>query len=357
MDQCSYVKLDIMSIHSQVQEQLQKELDVKLPELRKKRNTYQQIIESSHSNKMDKWEAQNRLPCIEKHIIELEQNTQLNSYISDVSKILEEYNAELSVPIKVSFMGKKSAVDSSSNDKLVNIIDRFFKIVRCYTDLKMIDYIDITADKCQDCGIKLTVYDDSVYICTACGYTVNGHVSTPSFNESNRINVSHRYIYDKKAHFSDSVKKFQGKQNTTISDKLYKTIETKMRNHNISKSELTIDHLYEFLRSTGFSDHYEDVSLIFHKITGHELPDISHLESPLYKLFAQIDAIYDRYKEPGRVNFLNGQFVLFKLLQKLKYPCSEDDFYFLKTREKILEHDRIWKGLCLELNWEYIPTT
>ena len=45
-----------------------------------------------------------------------------------------------------------------------------------------------------------------------------------------------------------------------------------------------------------------------------------------------------------------------KLLQKLKYPCREEDFYILKTREKMLEHDQIWKKICAELLWTYVPT-
>jgi hypothetical protein len=31
-------------------------------------------------------------------------------------------------------------------------------------------------------------------------------------------------------------------------------------------------------------------------------------------------------------------------------------FPLLKSREKLYEHDLIWKGICTDLRWEYIPS-
>jgi hypothetical protein len=28
----------------------------------------------------------------------------------------------------------------------------------------------------------------------------------------------------------------------------------------------------------------------------------------------------------------------------------------LKSREKLYEHDLIWKGICADLRWEYLPS-
>ena len=91
-------------------------------------------------------------------------------------------------------------------------------------------------------------------------------------------------------------------------------------------------------------------------MTGTPSPNISHLEHQLYAFFDEIEPIYERVKSPKRTNFLNGQFVLFKLLQKLKYPCKEEDFYILKTRDKMIEHDKMWSKICNELQWTFIST-
>jgi len=107
---------------------------------------------------------------------------------------------------------------------------------------------------------------------------------------------------------------------------------------------------------TGHVEHYEDVTLIYCEMTGTTPPDISFMEADLFHDFDDIDQVYERVKPPGRVNFLNGQFVLFKLLQKRKYPCHEEDFCILRTREKMLEHDQIWRKICQELQWTFIAT-
>ena len=87
---------------------------------------------------------------------------------------------------------------------------------------------------------------------------------------------------------------------------------------------------------------------------------VSHIPGQIYTDII-VSCLLDYGEPSGQAVFdnsqdLNGQFVLFKLLQKLKYPCRQEDFYILKTREKMLEHDQIWKKICLELKWTYIPT-
>ena len=149
---------------------------------------------------------------------------------------------------------------------------------------------------------------------------------------------------------------FQAKQNNSINDNVYKDVLDKIKSHDLKIEQITKDHIYEFLKITKHTDAYEDIMLIYCEITGAKPPDISHLEPQLFELFDEIDAIYERIKPVDRVNFLNGQFVLFKLLQKLKYPCHEDQFSVLKTRDKMLEHDRLWKLICAELHWSFVST-
>jgi hypothetical protein len=189
-----------------------------------------------------------------------------------------------------------------------------------------------------------------------CGFAVKHFASVASYQENNRINVAQRYVYDKRAHFGDSIKKFQGKQNTTISEEVYKDLWAKLKSHDIPIEKLTKDHLYEFLKLTKHSDHYEDIILIYSEMTKKSAPNISKLEQKLFALFDEVDPVYERVKPVGRVNFLNGQYVLYKLLQKLRYPCRTTDFYILKTRDKMLQHDQIWKKICAELHWTFIAT-
>ena len=210
--------------------------------------------------------------------------------------------------------------------------------------------------QCNNCDVDMLMDDDYLYVCPKCGFSRKHYVSVASYQENNRINSAQRYVYDKRGHFIDSMKKFQGKQNTTIPKKVYDTIYAKINNHGISIEEFTKTHLYEFLKASSNSDYYEDMTLIWCEITKNTPPDISYLEQTLLMLFDQIDPIYEKIKPQDKINFMNGQYVLFKLLQLLKFPCKEEDFYILKTRDKLLEHDDLWKKICNELSWTFIAT-
>ena len=56
----------------------------------------------------------------------------------------------------------------------------------------------------------------------------------------------------------------------------------------------------------------------------------------------------------------NGEIVSHACISKLCELLNQREFlpYFpmLKDREKRIEQDEIWKKICEELNWEFIPT-
>jgi len=341
---------DIWEIHKLILDIFEKEYqELPIMKLRLKRLDW--IIQNA-DNDYDKQQALEEYNKLLTNIELIESGFREARYIYNTEKILEEYNSLVSKPIKVDFMGNKIFDD---DEKKQTLIGEFLNIAKNYVNIKPIEG-KRKSMLCEECKIELQRDDDFFFICPNCGYSIKHFASISSYGEGSRINVAQRYVYDKRAHFGDSIKKFQAKQNTTILEQVYKDLWDKINSHDIPIDKLSEDHIYEFLKLTGHSDHYEDIKLIYCELTGKVAPDISHLEQKLFELFDEVDPVYERVKSPGRVNFLNGQFVLFKLLQKLKYPCKESDFYILRTREKMLEHDQIWKKICAELSWTYIPT-
>ena len=59
---------------------------------------------------------------------------------------------------------------------------------------------------------------------------------------------------------------------------------------------------------------------------------------------------------PERKNFLSYSYVLHKFCELLEYDNLLCYFSLLKSREKLQEQDKIWKKICEELKWEYIPS-
>lgn len=341
---------DIFELHNQILTLFETEF-AQLSTLKQQSQRYEWIYENS-DNEVEQQLANTELKKLTTQINLIESGFREAKYIHSTEKILEEFSEILDQPIRVDFMGNR--VFDQYDRKQAIFID-FLNIAKDYIPVQPVEG-QKRSMLCDDCRVELQREDDFLFVCPLCGFAVKHFASVASYQENNRINVAQRYVYDKRAHFGDSIKKFQAKQNTTVSDQVYQDLWEKLRSHDIPITHLTKDHLYEFLKLTDHSDHYEDITLIYCEMTKNPAPDISSLEKKLFSLFDEVDPVYERVKPLGRVNFLNGQFVLFKLLQKLKYPCREEDFYILKTREKMLEHDQIWKRICSELSWTYIAT-
>lgn len=341
---------DIFEMHHRILKLLNDEYE-QLTEL-KQRYTRLDWISKNSDTLLERQQAHQEISKLRTQIQLVESGFREAKYILATEKILTRYTEILKEPIKIDFMGNKS---SDQHQRKQTIINQFLSIAKDYIPIQPIETVPQNI-LCDECQIELQKEDDFLFVCPICGFAIKQFASVASYQENNRINIAQRYVYDKRAHFGDSIKKFQATQNTTISEQVYKDLWEKVSSHDIPVEKLTPDHIYEFLKLSGHSDHYEDITLIYCEMTGKTPPNISHLEQQLYALFDQVDPVYERVKPAGRVNFLNGQFVLFKLLQKLKYPCREEDFYILKTREKMLEHDQIWKKICQELSWTYIST-
>lgn len=343
---------NIFELHNRILQIFDKEYQ-ELGDMKIRKEKLEQILIKTQ-DEIEKQKALEECSKLKNKIYLIDSGIREAQYLYKTDQIIKEYEILLNKPIKIDFMGR-GACAIGNGQKKQNLITSFINIAK--------NYIDIIPSSnntrlliCEDCNVEMYKMDDLLFICPECCSVTQQLASLASYQDNNRINSAQRYVYDKRAHFGDSIKKFQGKQNTTIPRCVYDDIWEKIASHDLKVEQITKDHIYDFLKITKHTEYYEDIILIYAEITGNNAPDISHLEEHLFELFDEIDPVYERIKPKDRVNFLNGQFVLFKLLQKLKFPCKEEDFYILKTRDKMLEHDKIWKGICQELKWTYIAT-
>lgn len=80
------------------------------------------------------------------------------------------------------------------------------------------------------------------------------------------------------------------------------------------------------------------------------------LEDRLKAMFAEIQEPFKRNCPPQRKNFLSYGYTLYKMCELL----GEDEllryFPLLKSNEKLYAQDQIWKKICRDLRWEFIPS-
>jgi hypothetical protein len=164
------------------------------------------------------------------------------------------------------------------------------------------------------------------------------------------------YAYKKVNHWKEIIAQFQGKETTQIPDEVIEQVKQQIKKERISLEQLTHYKTKEILKKLGFNKYYEHIAFIKNKL-GITPPIMSpELEELLCNLFLEIQQAYAKHCPDYRVNFLNYYYVLYKLCELLGEEQYLKDIPMLKDREKLIEQDEIWKKICEELDWEFIPT-
>lgn len=301
----------------------------------------------------------------------IESDEEYNIYLVNTVNLIEKYKKILQTPIKVSFTTRKS----SNNKEKKNIISSYINIAKKYTDINYNNKKENKRIVCNNCSNKNTfdVIDNSIYICVYCGSQQQIILNTSTYKDIDRINVSEQYTYDRKVHFSDCIKQYQGTQNCTIDRKVYKNLYIQFEKHHlltpkinsnnekVKKKErcknITKEHIHLFLKELGYTKHYENVNLIHYKMTGKKPDNISYLEDKMIDDFDLLTETYDSmFKNKAgfeRTNFLNSQYVLYQFLLRYKHKCKKSDFTILKTVDRMAFHDKIASQLFMALGWNF----
>lgn len=302
---------------------------------------------------------------LEKRIQELQQRTAYNFYIISTAELIADFHRILKAPMKMNFMGKPIR----NNKEKTIIVESYIKIACKYTDIdtqtgKNTDPDEIT---CDNCGNKknFDIVDNNIYICGECAAQKTVIRQSTSYGDIDRVNISPKYMYDRKIHFRDCINQYQGKQNSTIPQKVYDDLIDQFQKHHLLKdspdkktrfAKISKGVIRVFLKDLGYTNHYENIHLIHYILTGVKPDNISHLEDQLLDDFDTLTDLYDkRYKNIVRKNFINTQHILYQLLIRHKHPCDREDFGILKTLDRRAFHDEVCQNLFQELGWNYTP--
>jgi ribosomal protein S27AE len=319
-----------------------------------------------------------------------EDNHSMNYYLIHSIPLLDRYKECLNRQVKIKFVGVM--IPSNIEEEIHTIIRDYLKLVRHYfpeeyakNNMEDMDKYIINPQhsssvqvfrfgkkqKCASCltdNMKIANHDN-FFVCEQCGYVYDSVTNDISFKDIDRVNISNKYMYDRRTHFRDTINQYQGKQNATIDQSVYTDLIEQFKNHHlipdnyqdlpkeVAFKDIYKEHVILFLKETGHSKHYEDVTLIHHQLTGKPTPDIAHLENQLLQDFDQLTDLYDKQfrNNNERKNFINTQYVLFQLLKRHKYPCRKEEFSILKTIDRKYFHDNIMQSLFETLGWNIHP--
>ena len=215
-----------------------------------------------------------------------------------------------------------------------------------------------STDVCRKCnnGELISVEHEGIMVCNNCSAHIPMLIENekPSYKEPPKEVCF--YAYKRINHFREILAQFQAKETTQIPEEVLDNIRRQIQKERITLASLTNKKAKEILKKLGYNKYYEHIPFIKDKL-GIRPPIMSpELEETLCSLFMDIQGPYAKYCPGHRVNFLNYYYTVYKLCELLDQSQFLPYFPMLKDMGKRVEQDAIWKQICEDLSWEFIPT-
>ncbi len=362
-DKKTAVTLD--SKHREIVNDLDKDINERIPEIKTEINELNAKMKKSTSFEQ-KLEFEEAITDKKKIIRSLKQRK--NEYLLDNSKLIFEYFETKKNISDVNVVSKNQVLNSffkikQEDDNIVTNQRKSHNIVQTYLGKLDDNFFDINAfvcqtDICRYCnkGEMLPLEDEGVLICSECSRNVPYLIENekPSYKEAPKEICF--YAYKRINHFKEIIAQFQGKETTQIPANVIESIKNQVKKERIELSTISNEKTKDILKKLGYNKYYEHIPFIKDKL-GIKPPIMSpDLEDTLCNLFAELQAPYSKYCPDDRVNFLNYYYTAYKLCELLGEDSYLPFFPMLKDREKRIEQDTIWRNICEELDWEFIPT-
>jgi hypothetical protein len=219
-----------------------------------------------------------------------------------------------------------------------------------------------TMETCQTCPDSniIHIHDTSDLVCDGCGVVVAALISEElTYKEEQETSEKVvNYSYKRENHFNEWLSQFQAQEMTTIPPEVIEQLRAELKKIKIKNLEdITHAKVRGLLKKLRLNKYYEHVPYITNILSGIKPPNMpQELEEYLRIMFKDIQKPFDENCPTERKNFLSYSYVLYKFCELL----GEDDYlqYFplLKSKEKLYQQDVIWKKICHDLKWEFIPT-
>jgi len=247
----------------------------------------------------------------------------------------------------------------------IDCIDLYVKKGKDYS----MDYI------CEECGGEELVNDAQKgdIICVDCGlvrlndldpenpnsYPYNITLSSVGTKciKTEENDKGGPYSYKKVNHFKDHISHIQAEEKTDVPQKVIDVVKLEMKKNRINETDLNGKITREFLKKHGLNRFYDCIYKIISVIQGKPPVKMEpELKDQLCDMFNEIQEPYIKHCPDNRSSFLNYRFVLHKFCQLIDRDEYLDYFPLLKPGEKLKEQDNIWKNICRDLEWQFIPS-
>jgi hypothetical protein len=248
----------------------------------------------------------------------IDRASKLDAYLSKIDK---SYGIRGKLHAKIDFCKKCKVTYNKDYELIVNHIEGFMSCLKC----GHMEYVIIESDKPN--------YKDPPPEATY-------------------------FAYKRTNHLNEILNQIQAKESTDIPDEVLDAVREEIRKERIKDlTELANKKIRYYLRKLNLNKYYEHIAHIINRLNGLPPPIITKdIEDKIRIMFSAVNSAWGEIPKKPKKNFLNYNYVLYKFVELLDRDEYKVLFPLLKSRDKIVSHDVVWKEICEKLGWEFLRT-
>lgn len=343
-----------------------------------------------HNKKLDEFENQSKsLPQKKKKLKKLQSKAnptkdeleKIKNLSDEINRIenqedMTEYLLSIHSVLKMKSDDSTTVSDTSVINGFIitekkdkqNLLDEYLYITNgCRNTNKIVKEYTDTDFVCEECNTKNMIvnYTECYLVCQDCG--ISRVWRDPNLAQwSDETDVTKAYRYKRHSYFEENLNQFQAKENILIPQELIDSILSEISKRGIDDPEQINKNLIKsILKILNQPAYYDHINSIIRRITGKKAPRMSkELESNLKHMFHQIQEPFEKHKHliKSRNNFLSYPYCIRKLLEIIANDKNNNmkeakgmikNFALLRSHQKIVEQERIWKKICEDLGWPF----
>lgn len=216
---------------------------------------------------------------------------------------------------------------------------------------------------CPACDTNTLALDSTTAetVCVTCGSVFESSSRLrKTYAEFQSSTVHTTQPYERISHFKEFMTRTEGMERTEIPEAVTHRLLLELHKRCVNPVRepqlVTYTLLRGFLQAAGYSHFNENIVKIRAILVQRQSVTFTDAQrEELMRRFEEIQAPFERHKGV-RKNFLSYSYVMNKLCQLLGYTYFLQFLPLLKAQQNLLSADRIWRKICEECRYEFIPT-
>lgn len=218
------------------------------------------------------------------------------------------------------------------------------------------------AEMCSSCQQQMVINARENYlVCLSCGVTVDdttGILPRMSGMQSDSTTFHTRFPYLRVNHFQEALMQIQGKESSVVPQEVVDIVSRDVMRMRVPKERIRPSIVRDLLKRHKYSQYYENCPQICKRIGGFIPPNFTpEFEERCRLMFWSAQEPFEKHRPSRRTNWISYNYTLMKICELLGVNQDIlDTFPVIKSRDKLFEHDRIWRAICADLNWPFHRT-